>query len=100
MQFRQDDLTLRERITALDTSSSQWAEEQGVDGVGVRTYFLQPLGVFCHVYLRQGRWRQGTHGLIAAIIEAYAAFVAAAKLWEKWWVKRRAAELKQKTLNG
>jgi hypothetical protein len=38
--------------------------------------------------------------LIAAIIEAYAAFVAAAKLWEKWWVKRRAAELKQKTLNG
>jgi hypothetical protein len=32
--------------------------------------------------------------LIAAIIEAYAAFVSAAKLWEKWWIKRKVAELK------
>ncbi len=94
MQSGQDDLSLRERITALNASSSQWAEERGAEQLGVRIYFLRPLRIFCRMYVRQGGWRQGIEGLVVAITEMCEAFVSAVKLWEKWWVKRRAAELK------
>ena len=95
MQSRQDDLSLRERIAALNASSSQWAEERGAEQLGLRAYFFRPLRIFCRIYVRQGAWRQGIQGLIAAIIEMCEAFVSAVKLWEKWWVKYRAAELKR-----
>lgn len=103
MPSEQDDLsfdsaqdrTLRERMTALNASSSRWAEERGAEQFDARIYLLRPLRVFCRVYVRQGGWRQGTRGLIAAIIEMYEAFVSAAKLWEKRQVKSRAAKLKR-----
>ena len=94
MQSRQDDLSLREQMIALNISSAQWIEERGIEQLGVKIYFLWPLGVFFRVYVQQGGWRQGTRGLIAAVIGMYGAFVSAAKLWEKWWIERRAAELK------
>ncbi len=78
------ELTIRERFQELNTASSRDAATLSAQGKRANLWGLlfTPLFAFLRVYLRQGEWRHGIAGLVAALFAAYKVFVSYAKLWE------------------
>lgn len=78
-------MSLGERFAELNAATSETAKTWAAQGRTARTWhFLgPPLRTFIGTYAGQGGWRRGVDGLTDAVFDAYAVFVAYAKLWER-----------------
>jgi hypothetical protein len=83
------EVSLRERLHTLNITSS--AEAAALAAQGQQATYLAlawaPFSTFVRVYIRQGEWRHGIPGLIAALFTAYGVFIRYSKLWEQQNVK-------------
>lgn len=83
------EVSLRERLHALNATSSAEALVLATRGQQARYSALVwvPFSTFVRIYFRQGEWRHGISGLIAALFAAYGVFIRTTKLWEQQNVK-------------
>lgn len=77
-------MTLQERFTELNTSSSTAAAAWARLGRTARTWHFigPPLRAFIVSYCGSGGWRRGVAGLTSALFDSYAVLATYAKLWE------------------
>ena len=77
-------MTLQERFTALNATTSVTAEEWARQNKRVKAwrFIFPPLGTFFSSYLGKGAWRHGVTGFTTALFDSYTVLVTYAKLWE------------------
>lgn len=72
-------------LSKVNTYTSLWAEGRhngGAKRIGYLTLLCRPLADFCRVFVLKGGWREGTRGLVIALIHGFYVFAKYAKLWE------------------
>ncbi|MBM4257546.1 MAG: hypothetical protein FJ147_16820 [Deltaproteobacteria bacterium] len=83
------EISRRERLHTLNATTSAEADTLAAQGqqATYRALVWTPFSTFVRVYVRQGEWRHGISGLIAALFAAYGVFIRFSKLWEQQNVK-------------